>query len=56
MLVVDDAGFEKRGRRSTGVQRQYIGTAGKIIQYQVGCFPPTYTYPGRQRVLIYREL
>ncbi|WP_372452542.1 IS701 family transposase, partial [Nonomuraea harbinensis] len=55
VLVVDDTGFEKKGRRSAGVQRQYTGTAGKITNCQVGVFA-SYLHPGRQRVLIDREL
>lgn len=55
VLVVDDTGFEKKGRRSAGVQRQYTGTAGKITNCQVAVFA-SYLHPGRQRVLIDREL
>jgi SRSO17 transposase len=38
VLAVDDTGFEKAGRRSAGVQRQYTGTAGKITNCQIGVF------------------
>ncbi|MDE3724843.1 IS701 family transposase [Nocardiopsis sp. N85] len=55
VLVVDDTGFEKKGRRSAGVQRQYTGTAGKITNCQIGVFC-SYVDPDRQRVLIDREL
>jgi SRSO17 transposase len=55
VLVVDDTGFEKKGRRSAGVQRQYTGTAGKITNCQIGVFC-SYVNPDRQRVLIDREL
>lgn len=55
VLVVDDTGFEKKGRRSAGVQRQYTGTAGKITNCQIGVFC-SYVNPGKQRVLIDREL
>jgi SRSO17 transposase len=55
VLAVDDTGFEKAGRRSAGVQRQYTGTAGKITNCQIGVFC-SYVDPGRHRVLIDREL
>lgn len=55
VLAVDDTGFEKSGRRSAGVQRQYTGTAGKITNCQIGVFL-SYVDPGRHRVLIDREL
>jgi SRSO17 transposase len=55
VLVVDDTGFEKKGRCSAGVQRQYTGTAGKITSCQIGVFA-SYVNPDRQRVLIDREL
>lgn len=55
VLVVDDTGFEKKGRCSTGVQRQYTGTAGKITNCQIGVFA-SYVNPDKQRVLIDREL
>jgi SRSO17 transposase len=35
VLIVDDTGFEKKGRQSVGVARQYTGTAGKITNCQV---------------------
>ncbi|GAB2829285.1 hypothetical protein GCM10027176_36900 [Actinoallomurus bryophytorum] len=54
-LAVDDTGFEKKGRRSAGVQRQYTGTAGKITNCQIRVFC-SYVNPDRQRVLIDREL
>jgi SRSO17 transposase len=55
VLVVDDTGFEKKGRRSAGVQRQYTGTAGKITNCQIGVFC-SYVNSARHRVLIDREL
>ena len=36
VLVVDDTGFLKKERLSVGVARQYLGTAGRIENCQVG--------------------
>src|SRR5436853_1382810 len=38
VLVVDETGFLKRGKRSCGVGRQYTGSAGKITNCQIGVF------------------
>lgn len=38
VLVVDETGFLKKGRKSCGVARQYSGTAGRIENSQVGVF------------------
>ena len=38
VLVVDDTGFLKKGKKSCGVNRQYSGTAGKIENCQIGVF------------------
>jgi SRSO17 transposase len=38
VLVIDETGFLKQGRKSVGVQRQYSGTAGRIENCQVGVF------------------
>jgi hypothetical protein len=35
VLIFDDTGFEKRGRHSVGVARQYTGTADKVTNCQV---------------------
>lgn len=38
MLVVDETGFIKKGKKSAGVARQYSGTAGRRENSQVGVF------------------
>jgi hypothetical protein len=38
VLVIDETGFLKKGRKSVEVQRQYSGTAGRIENCQVGVF------------------
>lgn len=38
VLIVDETGFLKKGRKSCGVARQYSGTAGRIENSQVGVF------------------
>jgi len=38
VLIVDETGFLKKGRRSCGVARQYAGTAGATANCQVGVF------------------
>ncbi len=54
VLVVDETGFVKKGRRSAGVQRQYSGTAGRVENSQLGVF---LAYAGEAgRALIDREL
>ena len=36
VLVVDETGFLKKGKKSVGVAAQYTGTAGKIANSQIG--------------------
>lgn len=38
VLVVDETGFLKKGKKSVGVARQYTGTAGRTENSQVGVF------------------
>jgi SRSO17 transposase len=38
VLVVDETGFVKKGKKSVGVARQYSGTAGRRENSQVGVF------------------
>src|SRR5436309_1546919 len=38
MLVVDETGFIKKGKKSAGVARQYSGTAGRRENSQIGVF------------------
>lgn len=38
VLVIDEAGFLKKGGHSAGVGRQYSGTAGRIENCQIGVF------------------
>ncbi len=38
VLIVDETGFLKKGRKSCGVARQYSGTAGAIENCQVAVF------------------
>jgi SRSO17 transposase len=38
ILIVDETGFLKKGRKSCGVARQYTGTAGATVNCQVGVF------------------
>jgi len=38
VLIVDETGFLKKGRKSCGVARQYTGTAGATVNSQVGVF------------------
>ena len=54
VLIVDDTGFIKKGIKSTGVQRQYSGTAGRVENCQVGVFV-AYASPAG-RALIDAEL
>ena len=38
ILIVDETGFLKKGKKSAGVQRQYSGTAGRVENCQIGVF------------------
>jgi SRSO17 transposase len=38
VLIVDETGFLKKGSKSCGVARQYVGTAGEVVNAQVGVF------------------
>ncbi len=38
MLILDETGFLKKGKKSAGVQRQYSGTAGRVENCQIGVF------------------
>ena len=38
VLVVDETGFLKQGKKSVGVKRQYSGTAGQVENCQIGVF------------------
>jgi len=44
VLVTDETGFLKQGKKSAGVKRQYSGTAGRIENCQIGVFM-TYAAP-----------
>ena len=37
-LVLDESGWEKSGKKSVGVTRQYIGQVGKVANGQVAVF------------------
>ena len=54
VLVLDETGFLKQGKKSCGVARQYSGTAGRIENCQIGVF---LTYAGSKgNALIDRRL
>ena len=38
MLIIDESGFAKKGRKSVGVARQWNGRLGKVDNAQVGVF------------------
>lgn len=54
VLIVDETGFIKQGRRSVGVQRQYSGTAGRVENCQLAVFCAYAT--SRGHALIDRDL
>ncbi|HAU1639111.1 TPA: transposase [Legionella pneumophila] len=53
-LSIDETGFLKKGNKSAGVGRQYMDTAGRIENCQVGVFLSYATSQGQ--ALIDREL
>ncbi len=50
VLIVDETGFLKQGRKSVGVKRQYSGTAGRIENCQIGVFLAYASAKGRAAV------
>ncbi len=54
VLIVDETGFEKKGKKSAGVAPQYSGTAGCVVNCQIGVFVALASSQGR--MLIDREL
>jgi SRSO17 transposase len=50
VLVPDETGFLKQGKKSCGVMRQYSGTAGRIENCQIGVFM-TYASPKGHSVI-----
>jgi SRSO17 transposase len=54
ILVIDETGFRKSGKKSAGVKCQYSGTAGRKANSQVGVFLAYSTNQGH--VLVDREL
>lgn len=54
ILIIDDAGFVKKGITSAGVQRQYSGTVGRTENCQIGVFAAYATTQGH--ALVDREL
>ena len=46
VLVIDETGFLKQGKSSCGVGRQYVGSAGKITNCQVGMFAADVSHHG----------
>lgn len=38
IIVIDETGFLKQGKKSCGVKRQYSGTAGRVENCQIGVF------------------
>jgi len=56
IIVVDDTGFEKKGKSSVGVSRQYSGTLGKVGNCQIAVSlqyaDSRYTWPINARVYL----
>jgi SRSO17 transposase len=49
-LILDECGFEKKGCKSAGVARQYIGRFGKVDNCQMGVFGALCSGPWAQLV------
>jgi SRSO17 transposase len=56
VLIADETGFAKKGRRSAGVQRQYSGTLGRTDNCQIGVFLAYVTVKGQARMMLERAL
>jgi SRSO17 transposase len=54
ILVIDETSFRKKGKKSTGVKKQYCGTTGTLENCQVGVFLSYVSQKGH--TLLDREL
>ena len=54
VLIVDETGFLKKGKKSAGVQRRYSGTAGRVDYCQLAVLLAYASSKGR--ALVDREL